>query len=204
MEKYKICPACQTKNPPGLFECINCEADLTSVKITDGDVEEHVEKEEKLSQDQADKMYRVCECGEKNPVNARKCRKCKEDICDITPTLDDQEQCKCTEFLLCSVDGEFAYSIELGEVIIGRDNVMMEYLAKKSYVSRAHAKLMLSDGELFIENLSNTNFTYINNTRIVSKTKLKDGDEIGLGGISINGKYQDKAAYFTVRIGECM
>ena len=35
MEKYKICPSCKTKNPPALFECMSCEADLTGVKITD-------------------------------------------------------------------------------------------------------------------------------------------------------------------------
>lgn len=39
MEKYKICPSCKTKNPPALFECMNCEADLTGVKITDEETE---------------------------------------------------------------------------------------------------------------------------------------------------------------------
>ena len=58
--------------------------------------------------------------------------------------------------------------------------------------------------EWFIENLSNTNFTYVNNKKIMEKTKLTDGDEIGLGGTNLNHKRQEQAAYFQVRIGQCM
>ena len=52
--------------------------------------------------------------------------------------------------------------------------------------------------------MSNTNFTYVNNQKITEKTRLNDGDEIGLGGTNINGKSQSMAAYFLVRIGQCM
>lgn len=41
MEKYKICPSCKAKNPPALFECMNCESDLTRVKITDEETEKN-------------------------------------------------------------------------------------------------------------------------------------------------------------------
>ena len=81
---------------------------------------------------------------------------------------------------------------------------MSEYLSVKSYVSRSHARLSIINGELFIENMSNTNFTYVNNQKITGKTQLKDGDEIGLGGTSVNGKSQSMAAYFLVRIGQCI
>ena len=81
---------------------------------------------------------------------------------------------------------------------------MREYLASKSYVSRTHAKLTLESGALFVENLSSTNYTYVNSKRISVKTKLEDGDELGLGGTSINGKRQSEAAYFLVRNGQCM
>ena len=49
-----------------------------------------------------------------------------------------------------------------------------------------------------LENLSRTNKTYLNNTLIpdYEKILLKEGDEIGLGGIEIGGKRQQKAAYF--------
>lgn len=206
MEKYKICPSCKTKNPPALFECMNCEADLTGVKITDEETEKMI-AENAAAQAEATpkKMVRVCECGTKNAPNARKCSSCDEDISDITPTPDvEAESREVLSFVLSSLDGKFAYKIVANELTIGRENTMSEYLAKKSYVSRSHAKVTKVNEDLYIENLSNTNFTYVNNKKITEKTKLQDGDEVGLGGTNLNGKRQEQAAYFLVRIGQCM
>jgi pSer/pThr/pTyr-binding forkhead associated (FHA) protein/ribosomal protein L40E len=151
------------------------------------------------------KMVRVCECGAKNAPNARKCSACNEDISDITPTPDSEEEKKeVISYVLSSLDGQFAYKITTDDLTIGRENTMSEYLSAKSYVSRSHARLSKENNELYIENLSNTNFTYVNNKKIIEKTKLQDGDEIGLGGTNFNGKCQEQAAYFLVRIGQCM
>lgn len=206
MEKYKICPSCKTKNPPTMFECINCEADLTGVKITDEETEKMIAENAAIQAEATPKkMVRVCECGAKNAPNARKCSSCNEDISDIIPIPDVEEEKKeVASFVLSSLDGQFAYKITADDLTIGRENTMSEYLSAKSYVSRSHAKLTLVNNELFIENLSNTNFTYVNNKKIMEKTKLQDGDEIGLGGTNVNGKCQEQAAYFLVRIGQCM
>lgn len=76
---------------------------------------------------------------------------------------------------------------------------MRECLIGKQYVSRIHAKLTVENGLAFIENLSNTNYTYVNNIRIPSgRTRLNVGDEVALGGISVNGSRQKEAAYFVV------
>ncbi len=205
MEKYKICPSCKTKNPPALLECINCEADLTGVKITDEETEKKMaERAEAQTETAPKKMVRVCECGAKNAPNARKCTSCNEDISDIIPTPDGEEKTKSTiSFVLSSLDGQFAYKITANDITIGRENTMREYLSAKSFVSRVHARVTKVNNELFIENLSNTNFTYVNNKKITEKTKLEDGDEIGLGGTNLNGKCQEQAAYFLVRIGQC-
>ena len=206
MEKYKICPSCKTKNPPALFECMNCEADLTGVKITDEETEKMI-TENAAAQAEATpkKMVRACECGTKNAPNARKCSSCDEDISDITPTPDvESESREVLSFVLSSLDGKFAYKIVADELTIGREKAMSEYLATKSYVSRSHAKVTKVNEDLYIENLSNTNFTYVNNKKITEKTKLQDGDEVGLGGTNLNGKRQEQAAYFLVRIGQCM
>lgn len=203
MEKYKICPSCHEKNEPTLLECLYCEADLTRVKITDEETEKMNEVNSVVQQPSVT-MIRLCECGAKNPPNARKCSSCGEEISDITPTPDEQGSVVETTFVLSSTDGQYAYKMTSDEVVIGRENVMSEYLASKSYVSRAHAKLILENNELYIENLSGTNFTYINNKKITAKEKLSDGDEIGLGGTNVNGKCQSEAAYFLVRIGQCM
>ncbi len=204
MEKYKICPSCKTKNPPALFECMNCETDLTRVKITDEETEKTNAGNDASQADTPKKMIRVCECGTKNAPNARKCSSCNEDISDITPTPDTEEEKDTTTFVLSSLDGQYAYKVTADEITIGRENTMSEYLAAKSYVSRSHAKLTMVNNELYIENLSNTNFTYVNNKKITCKTKLQNGDEIGLGGTNLNGKYQEQAAYFLARIGQCM
>ena len=205
MEKYKICPSCKTKNPPAMLECMVCETDLTGVKITDELTENMIKESDVSKADVPNKMIRVCECGTKNPPNARKCSLCNEDISDITPTADTcEEKNETVTFVLSSLDGQYAFKITSDEVTIGRENVMGEYLSSKSYVSRSHAKLTVVDKEFFIENLSSTNFTYVNNKKITDRTKLKDGDEIGLGGTNLNGKRQEQAAYFLVRVGSCM
>ncbi len=206
MQKYKICPSCRTKNDPTLLECLNCEADLTRVKITDEETEKSLEESVVLTPASPNKasMVRICDCGEKNPANARKCRACNEDISDITPTPNTASQPRAFEFVLSSIDGQYTYKVTENEAILGRENVMSEYLSTKSYVSRVHAKLLAENDALYIENLSNTNFTYINNRKTIGKIQLKDGDEIGLGGTNINGKRQSEAAYFIVRINQCM
>ena len=198
MEKYKICPACQTKNPPTLFECANCETDLTAVKITDESQEKAVAMEVFQQQQPLVKAVKVCECGAKNPANARKCHACNEDISDLLPTAGETPQQKV--FALSSIDGQVVYKVEDNEVIVGRENQLSQYLASKCYVSRAHARLIRAGDYLYVENLSNTNFTYVNNQKITAKTKLADGDELGLGGTSLNGNRQQQAAYFLVRI----
>lgn len=202
MNKYKICPSCKTKNEPTLFECINCEADLTRVKVTD---DEMVKTQESYSGKHADtELVRICECGKKNPPNARKCSLCSEDISDISPTPDEKVSDTPVTYILSSLDGLYVYKITTNKVIVGRESMMSDYLSGKKYVSRIHAGFTISNGELYIENLSKTNYTYVNNIRIEQKTKLSDGDVIGMGGTNIDGNSQPEAAYFLVRIVQCM
>lgn len=200
MLKYKICPSCNTKNEPTLLECLNCETDLTRVKVTDEVTEKMLDENTTTQPQERVKLVRVCECGTHNPSNARKCSSCNEDISDIMPTPEsDEKNCKKT-FVLSSLDGKYAYKISTDEITIGRENAMSDYLSVKSYVSRSHAKLIVENEELYIENLSSTNFTYINNKKSIGKVKLENEDEIGLGGTNLNGKCQYEAAYFIVRI----
>ena len=208
MEKYKICPSCNTKNDPALFECIQCETDLTGVKVTD-ELTEQMAAQNATEPVTSGRMVRICDCGNKNPANARKCSACNEDISDITPVADgvgesgDKKE-QPVSFVLSSLDGKYAFKVPAGETLIGREHEMASYLTEKSYVSRTHARIVCENGELLVENLSNTNFTYVNNRRVMKKLRLQDGDELALGGTNIDGKCQELAAYFLVRIGTCM
>lgn len=199
MSKYKICPVCGTHNLPTRFECIDCETDLTSIRAVD----ESIENTDTANVTAVSDAIRICDCGFHNPAAARKCSQCGEDISDIIPVSEVQEEN--LHFTLSSIDGSYAYEITENEVTIGREQTMKEYLSHKSYVSRIHAKLYIDDGKLYITNISATNFTYVNNEKLDNTPKLiSDGDEIGLGGCIVNGMRQDNAAYFIARIGSCM
>lgn len=198
MEKFKICPVCGMHNKPNMIECIGCETDLTSVKATDEATEQaKITAQENTSENVEEKYVRICDCGCINSATAKKCIECGEDISDIAPILQSENNtCK---YVMASLDGEYAYEIKDGTAILGRENEMKEYLADKAYVSRQHAKIMKDDDKVYIENLSNTNFTFVNNQKIVEKTELHVDDEIGLGGNETNGSRQSGAAYLILR-----
>lgn len=198
MEKFKICPVCGMHNKPNMIECIGCETDLTSVKATDEKTEKAKNDAQKSEVSKLQGKYvRICDCGCINAPIDRKCAECGEDISDIAPTLNMQKK-ECT-FVMTSVDGTFVFEIKDGESLIGREHEMKEYLMSKPYVSRQHAKLIKEADKVFIENLSGTNFTFVNNKRIAGRTELKLNDEIGLGGNEVNGKRQNEAAYLVLR-----
>ena len=202
LEKYKICPACGEHNPPSLLECRKCETDLTGVKVMDSAMEQQMEEEKKneSSNNSAPKgvptLVRVCECGAHNLPQARKCKECGEDISDIIPTTVMEEQH--FAYTLQAVGDEFSVTLDDDVIVIGRESGLKEYLGAKMYVSRQHAKITIVEGKVFIENLSNTNHTFINNAEVKGSepTELHEGDEIGLGGMEIDGKRQNDAAYF--------
>lgn len=190
LKKYKVCPVCGGHNDPRLMECDTCGTDLMGIPVVDAALE-------KVTAPEGSVYVRICECGYANPSQARKCEACGEDISDIIPVEKKSKQT--LQYRFCDLAGQYEYTIPLGTAVIGREHEMREYLSEKSYVSRAHAKVMLNEEGLFIENLSRTNYTYVNNIRICDgKVPLKNQDEVSLGGISLNGTRQEQAAYFRV------
>lgn len=214
MIKYKICPVCGTHNNPLFLECSECEADLQNAPVVDEEMEQAaVQNIGQIAKGTSTtSMVRVCDCGVKNPVQARRCTSCGEDISMIIPTPDNtpapDDIPTIQQYFLSSLDGTFAYEIKEGITVIGRENEMREHLASKPYVSRKHAELSLDSATatLTIKNCNTTNYTFVNNKMISDDMaiELKDGDEIGLGGNEQNGFRQTEAAYFLVRIGSCM
>ena len=198
MGKVKICPGCGQHNPPNLLECPNCEEDMTAVPITDeeeGSVAKSVEDNNcALSIDAP--MVKICDaCGSENPVQARRCVSCGEDLTMIAavpkaagaPTLT-------------SLDGAYFYVMDAQSAVIGRAHSMGDYLSSKPYVSRKHAILTVEGGAFRIQDCGGTNGTFVNNRRLNrgETAELRDGDEIGLGGNKGAGGRQSGAAYFRV------
>ena len=214
MEKYKVCPVCGAHNNPLFLECSDCETDLQNAPVIDNSMAQVVQNNGQPTDavTVSAPMVRVCDCGVKNPVRARRCTACGDDISMIVPSPDILPSEVSTptvhQYLLSSLDGAFAYEIKEGTTIIGRENEIREYLSNKPYVSRKHAELNLDSvaGVLSIKNCNTTNYTFVNNTMISgdASVELKDGDEVGLGGNEQNGSRQPEAAYFQVRIGSCM
>ena len=63
------------------------------------------------------------------------------------------------------------------------ENVLKEYISNKSYVSRSHAKIVSEGENLYITNLSGTNFTYVNNEKIANDI-LKFKNLLDIGAIT--------------------
>jgi len=197
MEKFKICPDCNTKNPPDVSECVECYADLIGVPVTDEAQEAAKLKKPLTNSVKENGTFRICsECHTKNPANARKCTNCGEDISDIFPTSIDIVADQ--SFTLKSLDGKISFTIPQEGSILGRDSELKDFLINKQYVSRKHCRFYFENNELYIEDLGSTNGTYIDNKKICEKTKLKLGNEVGLGGTMVDGNRQPQAAYFIV------
>lgn len=204
MGKYKFCPSCGTKNHPSSVECDECGVDLVGCMILDEDEvaaaqnEQTTEEPAPLSPGQ---LVRLCECGTANPPQLRKCQNCGEDISYIVPTQLEPAPSAQTGpcFALREIGGQYTFHVPSGSTIIGREHAMKECLASRSFVSRIHAKLVVEDGQFYVENLNTTNYTFVNNIRIPNgRIQLKAGDELALGGLLANGERQNGAAYFIV------
>lgn len=203
LTKYKVCPECRKHNSPNLLECRYCEADLTGVKVVDSAAEEAVSNQADAGSASVEsELVRICECGAHNVPQARKCKACGEDIFDIIPVQIEKKTKKVFAYELKSYDGAFSVTIDKPLVVIGRESELKEYLQAKVYVSRQHARLTVVADKAFVENLSRTNKTFLNNEEIPdgTPTAIQNGDEIGLGGKVIDGSRQDKAAYFVFQV----
>ena len=201
LKKYKVCPSCGEHNAPSKIECRKCEADLTGVKVVD-ETTEIVPSTNNEKCESTPTLIRLCDCGAQNPPQARKCSACGEDISDIRPSPALVEEPKPYQYELRSIDSTFSAILDKPVVVVGRQAELSEYLCMKTYVSRSHAKLTIVADKVFIENISSTNKTFVNNELLADATPapLNSGDEIGLGGKVINGERQDNAAYFVFTV----
>jgi ribosomal protein L40E len=205
LNKFKLCPTCHEHNPPALLECKKCGTDLTGFEVVDDAIlaAQHKPVQNSFAAGGHSRLVKVCDCGAENPPQARKCSACGEDMSDVGVTESrTMGTMPVTKAVFRTVDGSFSFTIEKPVTVIGRESEMSGYLKAKTYVSRRHAKLVIANGDIYIENLSSTNHTFVNNARIPDDTPtlLRSGDEVGLGGKRINGERQAKAAYFIIEV----
>ena len=65
---------------------------------------------------------------------------------------------------------------------------------RDSSLSRQHARFTLEAGTLWVEDLESTNGTRLNGKKIGRRTKVKDRDEVKLGGVTIGFHRRDAAS----------
>ena len=76
--------------------------------------------------------------------------------------------------------------ISLGEGInvLGRDRDSVAWIDAAT-VSRQHARINISDGEVTLEDLESKNGTFVRGERISVERRLRDGDQIRLGRVQM-------------------
>lgn len=84
---------------------------------------------------------------------------------------------------LVGANGE-SYAISEGETKLGREGADIVF-GSDSGVSRNHAAIQNSGGQMTITDLGSTNGTYVNGVKITSPTSLKAGDLVILGTVRL-------------------
>ena len=74
--------------------------------------------------------------------------------------------------------------LALGDNVIGRaQDVLITIPSSK--VSRRHARIVVSDDRVVLEDLASRNGTYLGDRRIDAAIELKNGDRIGIGSVQL-------------------
>jgi DNA-binding winged helix-turn-helix (wHTH) protein len=81
------------------------------------------------------------------------------------------------------VAGDRRFGLRDGETVAGRDEACGIRLDDQS-VSRRHARFLVKDGSVQVEDLNSTNGTIVNGRRLSALSALEPGDTIKIGGIS--------------------
>ncbi len=67
------------------------------------------------------------------------------------------------------------------DIIIGSDVAQCEIAIEGNDVSVRHARISISEGHLYIEDLNSQGGTFVGGMRIYAANRLRNGDEIGIG-----------------------
>jgi pSer/pThr/pTyr-binding forkhead associated (FHA) protein len=89
---------------------------------------------------------------------------------------------------------------DVAEAIVGRADASSNFFpdvdldlydAASNGVSRSHAKVLLRDGRILIEDLDTTNGTTVNRQRLAPRQAqpIRDGDEIRFGKLVVTFRY---------------
>jgi DNA-binding winged helix-turn-helix (wHTH) protein len=99
-----------------------------------------------------------------------------------TPGADAMAESQPSQFALRC--GARQFLLSHGSHIVGR-NAQATIPMYSSTVSRRHARIVVTDSGVFVEDLGSKNGTFIGGQRIEGRHELHDGDEIGVGEFTL-------------------
>jgi hypothetical protein len=93
----------------------------------------------------------------------------------------------------CVIHDGLEIALKRGENLIGRARDCVVRL-DSTRVSRHHARITVDDDAALIEDCGSRNGTAVGGDRITGRVRLKDGDDIGIAGISVLFRVVDSAS----------
>lgn len=104
---------------------------------------------------------------------------------DIKALLDKAKRDRAYLIVLAGANvGEMHKLDSSGEIVIGR-SIGVAIRLSDDGVSRKHARLVVDQGNVRLDDLGSANGTLVNGTRVVDNIALKDGDQIQIGSTTI-------------------
>ena len=99
---------------------------------------------------------------------------------------------------LVSSHGEWALSE--GSHVVGRDRDCAVHLDSVT-ISRRHARIVVTGGEVVVEDLESKNGTRVNGQRVTGRVMLKDSDQIEVGSVTMTYRLMDSSPSTMTRRG---
>ncbi len=94
-------------------------------------------------------------------------------------------------FKLSALTGDAEYQLQ-GQMLVGRE-MDCEIVLDFGHISRYHAKVNVSPGGVYIEDLQSTNGTFVNGNKIRGRVRLNPGDEVAFDDLAfrLEARHQD-------------
>ena len=119
-----------------------------------------------------------------------------------TPSSRQESPVQATSTFVRVTIGDKTMAIAEGTHVIGRDPAASIWI-DSALVSRQHARLVVRNGHVTIEDLGSRNGTFVNGARLNAAAALAHGDEVCLGTISLSVHIASgKTATLHVETGE--
>jgi DNA-binding winged helix-turn-helix (wHTH) protein len=100
----------------------------------------------------------------------------------------------------CLVSNHGEWSLSAGSNVVGRD-IDCAVRIDAVTLSRRHARIVVTDSEVTVEDLGSKNGTRVNGTAVIQPVGLRDGDQIEVGSVTLTYRIMSAPASTITRLG---